>query len=58
MVLAQKQTCSSMEQDREPRNTTTLTEAIDLRQRQEYIEQKTIFSISGRQLTCKTMQMM
>ena len=33
MVLAQKQTLRSMEQNREPRNEITLTWAIDLQQR-------------------------
>ena len=47
MVLSQKQTYGSMEQDREPRNKPTHLQSIDLQQgRQEYTMGK-VSSVSG-----------
>ena len=48
MVLAQKQTYGSMEQNREPRNKPTHLWSINLQQRrQEYTMEKRVSSASG-----------
>ena len=45
MILAQKQTLRSMEENREPRNEPTLIWAINLRQRRQDNGEKTVSSI-------------
>ena len=54
MLLAQKQTHRSMEQDRELRNKPTYLWSINLQQRwQEYTMEKTVSSISGARKTAQ-----